>query len=154
MSATVVSRYGGPHEPFDDERHMRQNHHTSKRLAPAGANSAGGSINFRLARERTIMAYKSGEATRSEVCDAQRELMRNATECGTATTTRCPICHDADLVEVLYVFGPRLPAEGRCIVTEGDLERIRRRKGNFTAYDVEVCVKCKWNHLLRTNPVV
>ena len=124
------------------------------RIAQPGANSAGGSINFKLARERTIMAYKNGEATRSEVCDAQTELMRNARECGTPTDVRCPICHQSDLVEVLYVFGPRLPASGRCIVTEGDLERIRRRKGNFTAYDVEVCPRCKWNHLLRTNPVL
>lgn len=125
-----------------------------KGLAQAAANSAGGSINYRLARERTIMAYKSGEATRAEVCDAQTELMRNARECGKQTSVRCPICHGEDVVEVLYVFGPRLPAAGRCIVTEGDLERIRRRKGTFTAYDVEVCPRCKWNHLLRTNPVV
>ena len=125
-----------------------------QKIPPVAANSAGGSINFALARERTIMAYKNGEATRSEVCDAQTELMRNARECGTATDVRCPICHQNDLVEVLYVFGPRLPAAGRCIVTEGDLERIRRRKGDFTAYDVEVCTRCKWNHLLRTNPVI
>ena len=59
-----------------------------------------------------------------------------------------------ELVEVVYVFGPRLPAAGRCIVTEGDMDRIRRRSGQFTAYDVEVCRACKWNHLLRTNPVV
>jgi len=123
-------------------------------LVQAAANSAGGSIDYRLARERTIMAYKSGEATRSEVCDAQSELMRNARECGKPTSVTCPICHKAEVVEVLYVFGPRLPAAGRCIVTEGDLERIRRRKGTFTGYDVEVCPRCKWNHLLRTNPVV
>lgn len=123
-------------------------------MAQAGANSAGGSINYRLARERAIMAYKSGEATRSEVCDAQSELMRNARECGQELDENCPICHEGQLVEVLYVFGPRLPAAGRCIVTPGDLERIRRRKGTFTGYDVEVCPRCKWNHLLRVNPVI
>ena len=123
-------------------------------VAGVQANSAGGSINYRLARERTIMAYKSGEATRSEVCDAQSELMRNARECGTALDVPCPICGEHTLVEVLYVFGPRLPASGRCIVTQADLERIRRRKGTFTAYDVEVCTGCRWNHLMRINPVV
>ena len=122
-------------------------------LVQAGANSAGGSINYRLARGRTILAYKSGEATRSEVCDAQSELMRNARECGEPTGRPCPICADGEVVEVVYVFGPRLPAAGRCIVTDGDMARIRRRKGNFTAYDVEVCPRCKWNHLLRTHPV-
>jgi len=118
------------------------------------ANSGGGSIDYRLARGRTIVAYLAGEATRAEVCDAQSELMRNARECGTRTTDRCPICHDQDLVTVTYIFGPRLPAAGRCIVTEADYDRIRRRKGDFTRYEVEVCPDCRWNHLLRTNPVV
>ena len=123
-------------------------------MEQAYANSAGGSINFRLARERTIFAYKTGEATRSEVCDAQRELMRNARECGTSIETPCPICQESSLVEVLYVFGPRLPASGRCIVTAADMARVRSYSGEFTAYDVEVCKSCAWNHLLRTNPVV
>lgn len=123
-------------------------------LAQAAANSAGGSIDYRLARERVIQAYLSGEATRSEVCDAQDELMRNARECGASLDAPCPICHDVDVVQVTYIFGPRLPAAGRCMVTKADYERIRRRKGDFTAYDVEVCPACKWNHLLRTNPVV
>ena len=123
-------------------------------MVQAYANSAGGSINFRLARERTIMAYKSGEATRSEVCDAQRELMRNARECGMPVDRPCPICGKNSMVELLYVFGPRLPASGRCIVTNLDMDRIRSYSGEFTGYDVEVCTACKWNHLLRTNPVV
>ena len=63
---------------------------------------ADGLIDFRLARERTIMAYKTGEATRSEVCDAQRELMRNAHECGMPVQALCPICGKQNLVEVLY----------------------------------------------------
>ena len=111
-------------------------------------------IDFALARQRTILAYKSGEATRSEVCDAQTELMRNAVNCGMPVAERCPICHANSLVEVLYVFGPRLPPGGRCIVTNKDMDRIRRWQGDFTAYDVEVCTECRWNHLRRTNPVI
>ena len=120
----------------------------------AAANSTSASIDYRMARERTLNAYKSGEATRSEVCDAQSELMRNAVNCGVPLGYRCPICQANSLVEVLYVFGPRLPAGGRCIVTNKDLERIRRWDGEFTAYDVEVCTDCGWNHLLRTNAVL
>lgn len=123
-------------------------------VAHAATNGAGGSINYRLARERTIAAYVSGEATRSEVCDAQSELMRNARECSKPTSDMCPICRDHELVHVNYIFGPRLPAAGRCMVTEADIERIRRRKGDFTSYIVEVCPSCRWNHLLRTDPLV
>lgn len=111
-------------------------------------------IDFRSARERTILAYKTGAATRSEVCDAQPELMRNAVNCGVPSANRCPICGSNSMVEVLYVFGPRLPAGGRCIVTNKDMDRIRRWAGEFTAYDVEVCTECKWNHLVRINPVL
>ena len=92
-------------------------------FAHAAANSAGGSVDYRLARDRVVRAFTSGEATRSEVCDAQSELMRNARECGTSLEQRCPICHDADLVQVTYVFVPRLPAAGRCMVTDGDYAR-------------------------------
>ena len=122
-------------------------------LAQAVTNGAGGSIDYRLARDRVVRAYVSGEATRSEVCDAQSELMRNARECGRRIDVVCPICAETDVVEVTYIFGPRLPAAGRCIVTDADYERIRRRKGQFTAYAVEVCPACRWNHLLRTYPV-
>ena len=125
-----------------------------RHVAQAAAKGAGGSIDDRLARDRAITAFMSGEATRSEVCDAQSELMRNARECGRPTTETCPICHDSDVVHVTYVFGPRLPAAGRCMVTDADLERIRRRKGSFSKYLVEVCPACRWNHLLRTDPVV
>lgn len=122
-------------------------------LGHAVTNGAGGSIDYRLARDRVIRAYLTGEATRAEVCDAQSELMRNARECGTELEETCPICADSTVVQVTYIFGPRLPAGGRCMVTEADVERIRRRKGTFTAYDVEVCPACRWNHLLRTQPV-
>jgi hypothetical protein len=125
-----------------------------RHVAEAAANGAGGSIDYRLARERTITAFLSGEATRSEVCDAQSELMRNARECGRVSDVPCPICRENNVVEVTYIFGPRLPAAGRCMVTDADYERIRRRTGDFTAYEVEVCPTCRWNHLLRTNPVV
>ena len=123
-------------------------------LASAASNSTLGTVDYRLARERVIRAWRAGEAPPAEVCDAQAELMRNARECGTLLDSDCPICSESKVVEVTYVFGPRLPAGGRCMVTEADVERIRRRKGQFVAYDVEVCPSCRWNHLLRTRPVV
>lgn len=126
----------------------------SRSSASAPEQAVGGSIDYRLARERAVMAYKSGEATLSEVCDAQSELMRNARECGRATDVSCPICLVHKTVEVTYIFGPRLPAGGRCMVTQADWDRVRRHNGEFTAYDVEVCPSCRWNHLLRTNPVL
>jgi hypothetical protein len=60
-----------------------------------------------------------------EVCDAHPELVRAAREVGQPTSEDCPICQDHTLVLVSYVFGPRLPAFGRCITTAKELKASR-----------------------------
>jgi hypothetical protein len=108
-----------------------------------------GEIDYRLARRRTLAAYRAGQVARHEICDAHPELRRAGAEVGTTTRQRCPICDDAQLVQVTYVFGPRLPAFGRCITSLGELQKLAARKGEHTAYVVEVCPDCAWNHLVR-----
>ena len=55
------------------------------------------------------------------------------------------------MVLVSYVFGPRLPAHGRCITRKGELPgAVAKRPGEFACYVVEVCPGCRWNHLART----
>lgn len=93
--------------------------------------------------------YRAGDLSRHDVCDAHPELIRAAREYSTPTTDTCPICSDDQLVHVSYVFGPRLPSHGRCVSTEAEMARIRRRKGTFTCYVVEVCPSCTFNHLRR-----
>lgn len=113
-----------------------------------------GDVNYRLVRARTLHEYAAGELTRSEVCDAQPELRRNAEHCGVPTGETCPICtDDRELVHVTYVFGARLPAHGRCITTLAELERLRSHKATYTGYLVEVCKHCGWNHMTRSYPL-
>ena len=106
-------------------------------------------IDYRLARLATVAAYETGELSRHDACDAHPELIRAAREVGVPTTDTCPICSDDYLRHVTYVFGPRLPKHGRCISLRGELGRIAKRKGLFTAYVVEACPQCAWNHLVR-----
>lgn len=116
------------------------------------ANRTSGSaaeIDYRLARQATLAEYRGGNLSRHDACDAHPELIRAGREIGTPTTEDCPICDDAQLRHVTYVFGPRLPSHGRCITLRGEMARIGKRKGDFTAYVVEVCPKCSWNHLVR-----
>jgi hypothetical protein len=110
----------------------------------------GGQIDYRLARRHLIAEHKRGRLARHEVCDAHPELLRAAREVGDETRTDCPICDDAKLVLVSYVFGPRLPAFGRCITTKAEIQRFSRQAGTYTIYVVEVCPGCGWNHLART----
>ena len=106
-------------------------------------------VDYRLARAATLRAWRSGQLGRQEVCDAQRELQRNAEFCGQPTDRSCPVCDTAGLVEVTYVFGARLPKHGRCITTHKEMQRLQHRVSVSTGYVVEVCTVCGWNHLVR-----
>ena len=117
------------------------------RGADAGA---PGEIDYRLARRALISEYKKGRLAQHEVCDAHPELRRAAQQCSEATSMVCPICEDDHVVLVSYVFGPRLPAHGRCISSKAELRSLAKRSGEFACYVVEVCPSCSWNHLART----
>ena len=106
-------------------------------------------VDYRLARQTTLNGWRRGDVGRDVLCDAQPMLRRNAVACGTPTSEICPICEDHEIAHVTYVFGPRLPAHGRCISTPGELARLDARRADMTGYVVEVCAACGWNHLVR-----
>lgn len=112
----------------------------------------GGRVEFRLARNAVIRAYQRGRLGRLDICDAHPELLRAARNIGHPTDERCPVCTDDDLVHVTYVFGARLPPNGRCPATTAELERLCRRVEPVACYVVEVCPECGWNHLVRMYP--
>jgi hypothetical protein len=116
-----------------------------------------GEIDYRLERQRVLVAFRSGAQSELAVCDAQGELLRNAQHCGLPTDEPCPICAAGQLNHVTYVFGPRLPSGGRCVTSNAELARLAKRKAPYTAYVVEVCVDCAWNLLVRSyllNPLI
>ena len=116
----------------------------------AGSVAESGTIDYRLARQSVLTAYRKGRLGRHEVCDAHPELARAAGACGEQTTAECPICEDGRVVLVNYVFGPRLPKGGLCVTSAAELAKLSKRQGSFTCYVVEVCPSCRWNHLART----
>ena len=73
------------------------------KLATAGRAAAPGqpaaaAVDYRLARAATLRDWRSGKIGRYEVCDAQRELQRNAEFCGQPTGRSCPVCDTEGLV--------------------------------------------------------
>jgi hypothetical protein len=112
--------------------------------------SVPGEIDYRLARRHLISEYKKGRLDRHEVCDAQPELLRAARNVGEPSERKCPICEEHNVVLLTYVFGPRMPAHGRCVTTKKEVAALPRDGGDLAAYVVEVCPACKWNHLART----
>ena len=116
-------------------------------------NAAPGQIDYRLIRRHTVEEFHRGRLSRIDVCDAQGELMRAAVNCGRPSRETCPICEEDQVVLVTFVFGPRLPAHGRCVTSAKELDKLGRRANELAGYVVEVCPSCAWNHLLRSFPV-
>ncbi len=124
--------------------------------AVGGLPSGGrpGVLDYRLARNAVLKEYGRGRLSRLDVCDAHPELLRNAIHCGVLTGDPCPVCEASEtLVHVTYVFGGRMPAGGRCMLSENELSKLDRGRAELAAYVVEVCRDCHWNHLVRSFPV-
>jgi hypothetical protein len=109
-----------------------------------------GQVDYRLARAHAVAEYQRGRLSRLDVCDAHPELLRNAVSLGAPAGQPCPICDGDELVHVTYVFGAKLPPNGRCVSSRDELAKLGRRPGVLAAYVVEVCTACSWNHLART----
>ena len=112
-----------------------------------------GAIDYRLLRHSVLADYRKGRLAEHEVCDAHPELVRAAQEVGEPTRIDCPICEASKVVLVTYVFGPRLPPFGRCVTTKAEFAKLDRRAERSSAYVVEVCPACSWNHLAQVLPV-
>ena len=118
-----------------------------------GAGHGRGQIDHRLARQHLINEFKRKRLSQEQVCDAHPELIRAARNVGTEATMSCPICDEDQLRLVTYVFGPRLPAHGKCVTTAKEMRALDRRHEELSAYVVEACVGCRWHHLRRVLPV-
>jgi hypothetical protein len=122
-------------------------------LRGSGDGPRRGQVDHRLARQHLINEYRRGRLSQDQICDAHPELIRAASNVGTELQTMCPICGAHPLRLVTYVFGPRLPAHGRCVSTAKEMAQLHRRRDELTAYVVEACVGCRWHHLRTAVPV-
>ncbi len=109
--------------------------------------SAG--VEYRLVRNRQVRDVERGRTMKIDVCDAHPELLRAAKNLGRKTGEVCPVCEDAELREITYVFGSRLPAGGACPTSRAELLQLERREDPVQCYAVEVCVQCSFHHLVR-----
>jgi hypothetical protein len=109
-------------------------------------------VDFRLARNAVLAGFRANRVMRDDICDAHPELLR-AAKAGVVTDEECPVCAEDALVHVTYAFGPRLPAQGRCVDNAKDLRRLDASGDELSCYLVEVCPTCGWNHLVRKVPL-
>jgi len=125
-------------------------------LRPEALRGAGegtvssGQVDYRLARNAVVREYRRGRLSRLDVCDAHPELLRAARQVGDEARDDCPICGEAKLRLVSYVFGSRLSPSGVCVTTRAEMTRLARTAKDMVCYVVEVCPACCWNHLARS----
>lgn len=106
-------------------------------------------VDYSLARRATLAALASGRTARHEVCDAQAYLVRAVRYHGSTVDDLCPLCGARALGQVFFTYGDcfRSDTNGRARPTR-ELLALADQVGEFTAYLVEVCADCRWNHLL------
>ena len=105
---------------------------------------------YALARRAVLRDLQRGAVTRLDVCDAHPELLRAGRNIGETAPYDCPVCGEANVRFVSYVYGDKLgQANGRCISYDGELEKLGTMHDEFARYVVEVCLDCRWNHLSR-----
>ncbi len=122
-----------------------------------------GRIDYRIAKRALVRQVTRGLLRVEDVCDAHPELLRAARNIGTPTSRTCPICRLADdradvpidesntLRQVTYVFGDELRQQsGHVVWTGRELGELARKHRAFTAYVVECCLVCGWNHLVES----
>jgi hypothetical protein len=107
-------------------------------------------VDYTLARRAVLRDLRAGRRERTEVCDAHPELLRAGRNVGEPAPDECPVCGRGRLRLVSYVYGDGLRhANGRCIASDGELEKLGATHEEFTRYVVEVCLDCSWNYLQR-----
>lgn len=106
-------------------------------------------VDYSLARRATLAGLTAGRVARREVCDAQAYLVRAVRYHGHAVDDPCPLCGARSLGQVFFTYGDcfRADANGRARPPR-ELLALADEVAEFTAYLVEVCADCRWNHLL------
>jgi hypothetical protein len=113
-----------------------------------------------MAKRALVRQVTHGAIRVQDVCDAHPELLRAARNIGVPADQDCPICALADeradvptdeartLRLVTYVFGDGLrQRSGTVVWTREELDGLAARHRSLTAYTVECCLVCGWNHL-------
>lgn len=121
-------------------------------MTKRGRTSHDALIDFRMMRRAYLARVHTGDVPRHDACDASVDLVFAAQHHGVPRRTACPVCGQHELRNVTYLFGPRLPRAGKCVTSARQLHEVDVRSEHFTGYVVEVCLSCRWNHLLSATP--
>ncbi|MDX1510557.1 MAG: DUF5318 family protein [Nitriliruptorales bacterium] len=112
-----------------------------------------GRTDYRMQRRALLSQVRDGLIGAGDVCDAHPDLVRAGRHLGSTSSDPCPLCREDQLRRVTYVFDEGRRANrsggGRAIPAES-LASVFAKYGDLRAYTVEVCLACRWHHLLES----
>jgi hypothetical protein len=120
---------------------------------PLNATALGAYVDYSLIKRTTLEKFKQGKVLKADICDAQSELLRVAKNYGIQLDINCPICNDRKLVSVTFAFGSKIVKSGICVTDDSEVFNLAKKSPALFLYDIEVCLGCKWNHLIKKSQV-
>lgn len=105
-------------------------------------------VSHRFARAELLRRWRAGEVSRDEVCDADFLLVTAAKYHGVPAGHVCPVCGSGDLRIVQWIHGEQLGRMAGTARSDEEIARIVASGREATVHTVEVCPRCRWNHLL------
>lgn len=105
-------------------------------------------VDYSLRRRAVLQSLRRGVTTSVEVCDAQPYLLRAAQAYGEPIGRRCPICSEQALALLRYVYSDELGQFSGRLRTASEVVEMATQYGRLAVYVVEVCRRCRWNHLM------
>lgn len=107
-------------------------------------------VDYTLRRRSLLAQYRSGTASRADVCDAQPHLLQAAKFHGTTADAGCPVCPASNLTHVRWIYGTELKQASGSARAPTELEGMTDLFTEFDVFVVEVCRVCGWNHLIQS----
>lgn len=107
-------------------------------------------VDYALQRRNALQALRRPQRTMdgADVCDADPLLIRAAMHHGEESQVPCPICSADRMMNLNYTFGEQLGQYSGRIKSTAELEEMQTEIGEFKVVVVEVCVACRWNHMI------
>lgn len=111
-------------------------------------------VSHQWQRRSLLRRFRAGQVPREALCDADFLLVTAARFHGVPAPAPCPVCGSEDARVVRWVHGEELGRRSGTARSEEEIAALVAERGEVSVHTVEVCPRCRWNHLLSSATAV